>query len=199
MGTGTGTVSLPPTRRAAGKPPLRTRHRQPADNKLAVFLWSPPLERLDRHLGFLLHDVARLLRTRFDRRARGLGLSRAQWSVLANLSRHEGIHQGGLAELLEVEPITLARQIDRLESAGLVVRRPDRRDRRLKRLSLTPAAEPVLDRMRELGAATREEALTGLSPADRERLVDLLLVMKVNLLQLEPAAPALPEDALSDG
>ncbi|MCC7271203.1 MAG: MarR family transcriptional regulator [Alphaproteobacteria bacterium] len=147
-------------------------------------------QEIERHLGFLLHDVARLLRKRFDRRARLLGLSRAQWSVLAHLSRNEGIHQGGLAEILEVEPITLARLIDRLEAAGLVERRPDDRDRRLKRLFPTRAAAPVLERMRALGAATREEALEGIPPDARERLIDVLGTMKCNLLGLEPAGDA---------
>ncbi|MGE0723990.1 MAG: MarR family winged helix-turn-helix transcriptional regulator [Alphaproteobacteria bacterium] len=142
---------------------------------------------LDRHLGFLLHDVARLLRKRFDRRARALGLSRAQWSVLAHLSRAEGVHQSGLAEILEVEPISLARMIDRLEAAGLVERRPDVNDRRLKRLFLRAPAEPLLERMRALGADLREEALAGLPPGERDRLVDALLLMKGNLIGLEPA------------
>jgi DNA-binding MarR family transcriptional regulator len=142
---------------------------------------------LDRHLGFLLHDAARLMRKRFDRRARAIGLSRAQWSVLAHLSRAEGIHQGGLAEILEVEPISLARMIDRLEAAGLVERRSDPGDRRLKRLFLLPPAEPLLERMRALGVELREEALAGLPPAERELLVDALLRMKGNLLGLEPS------------
>ncbi|MGE0717730.1 MAG: MarR family winged helix-turn-helix transcriptional regulator [Alphaproteobacteria bacterium] len=144
-------------------------------------------QEVERQLGFLLHDVARLLRKRFDRRARVLGLSRAQWWVLVHLSRNEGIHQGGLAEILEVEPITLARHIDRLEASGHVERRPDDRDRRLKRLFLTDAAAPVLERMRDLGAETREEALVGLGPQARERLITVLEKMKSNLVGLEPA------------
>ncbi|BBK30000.1 MarR family transcriptional regulator [Allostella humosa] len=125
------------------------------------------------------------MRKRFDRRARALGLSRAQWSVLAQLSRVEGIHQGGLADILEVEPITLARMVDRLEAAGFVERRPDPTDRRVKRLHLLPPAAPVLEQMRSLGVATREEALAGIAADDRERLVDLLLAMKTNMLGLE--------------
>src|SRR3954447_25460282 len=97
----------------------------------------------DRHLGFLLHDVARLLRTRFDQRARVLGLSRAQWSVLAHLSRNEGIRQNALADILEVEPITLARLLDRLEESGMVERRVDPNDRRARRLFVCPAAPPL--------------------------------------------------------
>jgi MarR family transcriptional regulator for hemolysin len=134
------------------------------------------------------------LRKRFDRRARGLGLSRAQWSVLAHLSRNEGIHQGGLADILEVEPITLARMVDRLEAAGFVERRPDPSDRRVKRLHLLEAAAPVLEMMRALGGATREEALAGISAADRDRIIDLLAVMKTNLLGLEaPCDPGVDD------
>src|SRR5436190_20361761 len=105
-------------------------------------------ESFDRHLGFLLHDVARLLRTRFDQRARALGLTRAQWSVLAHLSRQEGLNQSALADVLEVEPITLARLLDRLEAARLVERRPDPADRRARLLYLTAPARPLLDDMR---------------------------------------------------
>src|SRR5258708_25213691 len=79
---------------------------------------------LDRSFGVLLHDIARLLRKRYEQRARPLGLTRAQWQVLAHLQRHEGINQSGLAELLEIEPITIARLVDRMEEAGLVAPRP---------------------------------------------------------------------------
>ncbi len=139
------------------------------------------------------------MRKRFDRRARALGLSRAQWSVLAHLSRNEGIHQGGLADILEVEPITLARMVDRLEAAGFVERRLDPADRRLKRLHLLPAAAPVLEQMRQLGAATREEALNNISVADRERVIDVLRAMKINLLGLEPPCDAADREPVQRG
>src|SRR5215510_7137590 len=92
-----------------------------------------------RTLGFLIHDVARLLRRRFEQQARDLGLTRSQWQVLVWLAQHEGIHQGGLAELLEIEPITLARIVDKLVDAGLVERRTHARDRRIRLLHLTDA------------------------------------------------------------
>src|SRR5258705_12803842 len=78
---------------------------------------------LDSSFGFLLHDIARLMRKRFDQRARSLNLTRAQWQVLAHLARHEGINQAGLAEILEIEPITLGRLIDRMAEAGWARRR----------------------------------------------------------------------------
>lgn len=140
-----------------------------------------PTESLDRNLGFLLHDVARLLRKRFDQRARTLGLTRAQWSVLAHLARNEGINQTTLAEILEIEPITLVRLLDRLEAADWVERRPDPSDRRARLLYLTDKAHPVLEQLWALGAATREEAMAGLSAAERGRLIELLLTIKGNL------------------
>jgi MarR family transcriptional regulator, transcriptional regulator for hemolysin len=152
-------------------------------------------ESFDRHLGFLLHDVARLLRKRFDQRARTLGLTRAQWSVLAHLSRQEGLNQSALADILEIEPITLARLLDRLEAARLVERRPDPADRRARLLYLTAPARPLLDDMRALGAATREEALCGISEAARERLIDTLQSMKKNLSTKTAADIPAPAEA----
>ena len=143
-------------------------------------------EPLGHTLGFLLHDAARLLRKRFDQKARHLGLTRAQWQVLAHAARNEGLHQGALAEILELEPITLVRLVDRLEAAGLLERRAHPTDRRLKLLHLTDKARPVLEEMRLLGAATREEALAGLRQADRERLTAALLAIRANLSR-EPA------------
>jgi MarR family transcriptional regulator for hemolysin len=149
-------------------------------------------EEFDRTLGFLLHDVARLLRKRFEQNARGLGLTRAQWQVLAHLNRNEGINQSALAEILEVEPITLARILDRLEASGFVERRTHATDRRLRLLHLTPAAHPVIEKMRAIGQATREEALAGIPAEMRELLTDTLLDMKGNLLRVcaEPVREA---------
>lgn len=146
----------------------------------------------DRTLGFLLHDVARLLRKRFEQnaRARGFGLTRSQWQVLAMLVRNEGIHQGGLAELLDIEPITLARILDRLEEAGLVERHLDAQDRRVRVLRLTPGATPVLQEMRTLGAATREEAFAGIPAEDRQKLMQTLSAMKENLTRTSAGTAA---------
>ncbi|MFC3001433.1 MarR family winged helix-turn-helix transcriptional regulator [Falsiroseomonas tokyonensis] len=81
------------------------------------------MEAPDRNLGFLLHDTARMLRKGFEQNARHLGLTRAQWQVMATLARNEGLYQGALAELLELEPITLVRILDRLQANGLIERR----------------------------------------------------------------------------
>jgi MarR family transcriptional regulator for hemolysin len=136
----------------------------------------------ERNFGFLLHDVARLMRKRFEQKARGLGLTRSQCSVLAHLARHEGIQQGGLAEILEIEPITLTRILDRLEQAELVERRAHPTDRRIRLLHLTPKAHPLLGEIFSIGAATREEALEGVAEAERDQLFAILSAMKANLL-----------------
>jgi MarR family transcriptional regulator, transcriptional regulator for hemolysin len=145
-------------------------------------------------LGFVLHDVARLLKKRFEQNARGQGLrlTRAQWQALAHLALHEGIQQGTLADLLDIEPITLVRLLDRLERNGLVERRQHPKDRRAWQLYLTDAARPLLDEMRTLGEVTRGEALTGVSDAEREQLMQLLTRMKSNLVAacLRPPAAA---------
>jgi MarR family transcriptional regulator, transcriptional regulator for hemolysin len=135
----------------------------------------------DRAFGFVLYETARLLGKRFDQKARVLGLTRAQCQVLFRLVVHEGLNQARIAEILEIEPISLARLIDRMEEAGWVERRPDTADRRARLLYLTAKAKPVIDRMIEVGLATRAEALAGLSGANREKLLDLLLQVRGNL------------------
>jgi len=136
---------------------------------------------LERSLGFLLNDVSRLMRQRFDERARGLGLTRAQWRVLNHVRQYEGINQGSLAEILEVETVTLGRHIDRLEDSGWVERRRDPADRRMWRLHLAEKSRPMIDRLTIVATEVREFALTGLSKVDREQLIDTLQTMKSNL------------------
>jgi MarR family transcriptional regulator, transcriptional regulator for hemolysin len=140
-------------------------------------------------LGFLLHDVARLLRKRFEQRARHLGLTRSQWQTLAYLSRSEGIHQKALAEMLEIEPITLMRVLDKLAERGFVERRKHETDRRIWMLYLTDPARSLLSEIRELGEETRNDALRGISGPDRARLIEMLETMKSNLIEgCRPAA-----------
>lgn len=133
-------------------------------------------------LGFILHDVARLLRKRFEQRAKSLGLTRSQWQTLAYLNVNEGIHQGGLAEILEIEAITLVRILDKLEERGLIERRQHPSDRRIWLLFLREEARPLIKKMQKIGDATRAEALAGLSDEDRAFLLDALTRMKTNLL-----------------
>src|SRR6185503_11755964 len=119
-------------------------------------------QNLDRDFLILLHDVARLLRTRFDQHARTHGMTRAQWVILARLSRQPGLSQNELASICEVEPITVGRLVDRLEAHGLVERCPDPADRRINRLHLLPAAQPILEEITSYRDALSEEILDGL-------------------------------------
>src|ERR1700730_5744136 len=143
----------------------------------------------DRSFGFLLHDIARLVRKRYEQRARPLGLTRAQWQALTHLQRHEGVNQSGLAELLVLEPITVGRLIDRMEEAGLVRRRDDPADRRAHRLYLTERARPMLEQCRALGDEVRAEAFAGIADDECERLVDLLLRVRGNLSERHAPGP----------
>ena len=132
-------------------------------------------------LGFLVHDVARLMRWHFDRRAQAVGLTRAQWSVLVLLLREDGVQQKCLAELLDIAPISLSGLLDRLERDGWVERRDDPADRRAKRVYRTAKLGPVLESLRALGAEVRESALQGLSAEEQEQLLDLLQRVRRNL------------------
>jgi DNA-binding MarR family transcriptional regulator len=133
------------------------------------------------NLGSMLADTSRLLRRSFDARARDIGVTRTQWQVLTTLLRHEGVNQGGLAELLDVEPITVCRMVDRLQEAALVERRADPTDRRSWRLFLTPRAHDLIAQLRPLANAMIEEALTGIDDGERDRLRDLLDKIRDNL------------------
>jgi DNA-binding MarR family transcriptional regulator len=135
----------------------------------------------NRSFGFVLHETARLLSKRYDQRAKSLGLTRAQIQVLAYLVYHEGINQAGLAELIEMEPISLARLIDRMEQSGWVERRPDPRDRRAWRLYITDKAKPVFAEMIAIGAEVRGEALAGFTEAERDQVMELLMRVRRNL------------------
>jgi DNA-binding MarR family transcriptional regulator len=137
---------------------------------------------LDRSFGFLVHDVARLFGRRFNQRALlFLGLTRAQCKVLGYLARNEGINQAGLADLLEIKPMTLVRQIDRMEEDGWIERRPQPGDRRARRLVLTDKARPILARILDLSNEIRAESFAGLSKDDGKQLIELLRRVHGNL------------------
>lgn len=128
-----------------------------------------------------LSDVSRVARRQFDERARAIGATRAQWKTLTVLSRNEGINQGGLADLLEIEPITLCRMIDRLADAGLVERRRDPTDRRAWNVYLTQASRPILDDLRAIAADLTTAAFDGIDEADQARFADILTRIRANL------------------
>jgi DNA-binding MarR family transcriptional regulator len=153
----------------------------------------------DTDLFFLLHDVARLIRVAADKRARVDGMTRAQWALLIQLFRNPGLSQKEVADLLEVEPISVARLVDRLERNGLIERRPDPADRRIWRLHLTPAALPVLDRIGVQRAELAAMIGDGVPDAVREAMREGLTRMKLNLLnQSESPAAAGAHNALRE-
>jgi MarR family transcriptional regulator, transcriptional regulator for hemolysin len=153
---------------------------EPRLRRIHLLEVSTSMEANSSTLDFLLHDVARLLRKRFEQNARGSGLTRSQWQVLTYLARNEGISQSGLAELLDVEQITLCRIVDRLQAFGLIERHPHPSDRRVWILHLTPTAHPKLMQVREFGD-TRGEALAVVSDIDRLHLSKTLQTLKINL------------------
>jgi MarR family transcriptional regulator for hemolysin len=130
---------------------------------------------------FALFELQRMLRLYADKQARRYGLTRAQWAVLAKLERTEGLKQTEIADLMEMQPITLTRLIDKLCDAGLIERRSDETDRRVNRLYLTEAAKPLMAKLTTLRAEITQTALASLSNADTHRLVDELATIKDNV------------------
>jgi MarR family transcriptional regulator for hemolysin len=143
-----------------------------------------PKSSLNREFAFILNDVARLLRTYADYKAAQFGITRAQWAVLVRVDRFEGLNQSELAEGLDLQPITLTRLLDKLSDSGLIERRPDPADRRAKRLFLTAAARPLLERLSDLGEETMANTLAGVDLASVELMVSKLSVVKDNLRRL---------------
>lgn len=139
----------------------------------------------DRTFGFILSDISRLVRKEFDRRVRGLGLTRAQWMILCHLDRWEGCTQSHLADVLQVNKITVSRHIDRLARAGWLERREDTKDSRAYALHLKPEAFRTIQRLTRVADQLREEYFRGLSARQQERLVDDLLLVRRNLLELD--------------
>ena len=140
-----------------------------------------PQQHVQREIAFTIMDVAWMLRTYADQRARQFGISRAQWAVLIRIDRTEGLKQSELAEILDLQPISLTRLLDRLAESGLIERRADPNDRRANRLFLKPAARPMLEQLSELGKDMMEIVLDGLDPKSNERLLRDLGQVKNNL------------------
>ena len=138
---------------------------------------------LNREFAFSLNDVARMLRTYADQAASQFGITRAQWVVLARLDRFEGLKQSELADMLDLQPITLTRLLDRLCDNGLIERRSDPNDRRAKRLYLTLTARPLLEQLADLGETLMATALAGVDRENVERMVGQFATVKENLRQ----------------
>jgi MarR family transcriptional regulator, transcriptional regulator for hemolysin len=134
-------------------------------------------------IGFLVHDVSRMRRTLFDQAVKPLGITRAQWWALANLSRQEteGMIQSDLARLLDVGKVTIGGLIDRLEASGLVERRPDPVDRRIKRIFITNGGYEVIEQMKTVGRDLNAIILKGI-PLDEVHVAEEVMHrMKDNL------------------
>jgi MarR family transcriptional regulator for hemolysin len=141
----------------------------------------------DSYIGYMLSDVARLIRTIFDRRVRDIGLTRGQWLVLTRVYRRPGISQTELSEMLEIDRASAGRMIDRMERNGWVERRPDRGDRRINRLHLTDEARKVHADMWAIAESTVDDALSPLSATEREQYTELTAKVKGRLQNLAGA------------
>jgi DNA-binding MarR family transcriptional regulator len=139
------------------------------------------MKSLDRDPIVLVSNLARLVRTLADARAREHGMTRAQWMILVHLDRQPGMSQNELASLIEVEPITVGRLVDRLEARGMVERRPDPSDRRIWRLHLTPDARPMLKEIDKARAELNAIMTADIPATELETAVDSLLQMKANV------------------
>jgi len=136
---------------------------------------------LERDLLFLLHEVSSKIRLEFDRKARAHGMTRAQWVIMWWIDRRPGLSQRELAEILEVEPITVARLLDRLEARGMLERRPDPADRRMWRLHLCPPSTSLIVDIINARADLAQQATSRLSPDGETQMVDALLTIKESL------------------
>lgn len=137
--------------------------------------------------GFLIHDASRLRRTVFDQRLKHMGITRSQWWVLSNLSRHqdEGFSQIELARLLDVGKVTLGGLIDRLEGNDLVVRVPDKEDRRSKRVKMSRKGKALLLKLEAIAVGVNQEIMQGITMEEEQQLINILTRMKLNLKAMD--------------
>jgi MarR family transcriptional regulator, transcriptional regulator for hemolysin len=138
---------------------------------------------LNREFAIVIKDVARMIRTYADQKASQFGITYAQWVVLSRLDRFEGLKQSELAEMLDLQPITLTRLLDRLADSGMIERRPDPNDRRANRLYLTKEAGPMIERLGVLGEELMATVLAGIDRDAVEKMVAQLAIAKENLRQ----------------
>jgi MarR family transcriptional regulator, transcriptional regulator for hemolysin len=136
---------------------------------------------VDMNFLFTLAELQRMMRAYADKQAARHGITRAQWAVLAKVERAEGLKQSELAEMMEMQPITLTRLIDKLCDHGWIERRGDENDRRVNRLYLRKAARPLLGKLSGLRSELTATALEGINPADAHRLLAQLDLIKENV------------------
>jgi MarR family transcriptional regulator, transcriptional regulator for hemolysin len=144
---------------------------------------------IGQNFGFLVHDVSRLIKRRFDRKARqtGLPITRRQAAVVLYIARNEGVSQTEVATWLDLEPIALVRMLDKLHEEGLVERRAHPTDRRVRTLWLTPAAAPVVTQILSINKGIREESFAGMPTQARDTVIHILDAVKGNLALREEA------------
>lgn len=152
-------------------------------------------------LAIVMHDVARLVRRRADKAAHSIGLTSAQWRVLAHLARAEGSNQACIADHMDMEPITLSRHLDRMQAAGMIERRPDPKDRRAHRLFLTEKGRGLMEGFRLATADVMDDLVEGLSAGEIVATIDVLTRMRANLTgksaEAAAIAPAQTENAIA--
>ena len=141
----------------------------------------------ERNLGFLVCDISRLVRRMFNSRARNTGLTQPQWQPLFMISHNPGLNQVTLADLLEIHPITLTQQLDRMQAAGWVERRPDPNDRRAPCLFVTAKGRPVLEKLRAIGTDVLDVGFGEVDPRLREKMVDALVLVRNRFVAAETA------------
>lgn len=151
---------------------------------------TPGQENWDQRLGFLMHDVSRLRRKVFDEVMKPEGITRSQWWVMAHLSRHDGISQSDLADVLDLGRAALGGLVDRLEALGYVRRGAHEQDRRSKLVLLTPEGRAMIERMRVKSDVMSEAILQGLDARQRHQLADMLGTVKRNLLAFDSRSAA---------
>jgi len=143
----------------------------------------------EHYIGYTMTDVARLLRTVFERRVRSLGLTRAQWVTIARLHRRPGLSQSEVADVLEIEKATAGRLVDRMEAKGWIERRADPLDRRINRLHLTDEAQRMHAVIWPIAQETVDDALSDLSSSERRTFSNLMRTVKSRLLELADDDP----------
>jgi MarR family transcriptional regulator, transcriptional regulator for hemolysin len=151
-----------------------------------------------RNFGFLLKDLSRRYVLRFEQRARAISLTLPQCKVLVRLENNEGISQAALAGLADVEPMMMVRILDRMETDGLLERRPDPADRRARRLYLTKKAKPLLEKIWRLAELTRAETFSGISREDRDAFMDVLERVYHNICVLDERSSVQPPNPVAD-
>ena len=138
-------------------------------------------EIFEENIGLLIHDVARLLRVLYDRQMSSIGLTRSQWWLLTYLFFKDGINQSELAILMDMEKAPLSRLLDRMEKKGWVIRKNEDKDRRTKNIYLSESIKPLISSMRDKAAEYRSESLSILTDKERNKLKDILQILKKDL------------------